>query len=135
MAIQVKDEPDKMCFRVSSGKFFDFIIRYWRIKIDLSKIKVIRELPFPKNFTKLQSLQGWLAYMRQFISNLFGRCQLLTKLTKKGIPFVWDDECQQALDKLKEYLQNPPILWVLIKGKPLILYITVMDASLSVLFT
>ena len=121
----------KCAFGVSSGKFLGFIVRYRGIEIDPDKIKAIRELPSSKTLTELRSLQGRLDYIRRFISNLSGRCQPFCKLTKKGAPFIWDEECQNALNKIKEYLLNLPVLGAPIKGKPLILYIVAMAASLG----
>ena len=87
---QLKMNPMKCAFGVSSGKFLGFVVKYRGIEIDPVKIKAIRELPPPKTLTELKSLQGRLAYIRRFISNLAGRCAPFSKLMKKGAPFVWD---------------------------------------------
>jgi len=29
---------------------------------------------------------------------------------KKGVPFIWDDGCQQAFEEIKWYLTHPPAL-------------------------
>jgi hypothetical protein len=52
---------------------------------------------------------------------------------KKGFPFVWDQACQNALEDIKKYLSNPPILCAPIKRKPLILYTAAMPTSLGAL--
>ncbi|XP_070002455.1 uncharacterized protein [Nicotiana sylvestris] len=41
----------------------------------------------------------------------------------------WIDECQEAFDKIKGYLSNPPVLVPPEPGRPLILYLTVLDNS------
>ncbi|OMO62254.1 hypothetical protein CCACVL1_22930 [Corchorus capsularis] len=46
-------------------------------------------------------------------------------------PGEWDEECQIAFDKIKEYLANPPVLVPPVKGKPLILYLTVFKKSMG----
>jgi hypothetical protein len=38
---------------------------------------------------------------------------------RKGVPFHWDEQCQNALDSLKRYLLNPPVLAAPVKGRPL----------------
>jgi hypothetical protein len=48
--------------------------------------------------------------------------QAFSQLMKKGALFQWDQACQNALDDIKKYLTNPPILCVPLKGCPLILY-------------
>ncbi|XP_055803485.1 uncharacterized protein LOC129872553 [Solanum dulcamara] len=39
----------------------------------------------------------------------------------------WTEECQRAFDKIKEYLSNPPVLVPPEPGRPLLLYLSVMD--------
>jgi RNase H-like domain found in reverse transcriptase/Reverse transcriptase (RNA-dependent DNA polymerase) len=129
----LKLNPLKCAFMVSSGKFLGFVVRHRGIEIDLGKIKVIIELPPPKNLKQLRSLQGQLAYIRRFIANLSGKFQPFTRLTKKDIPFEWDGKCQQAFEEIKVYLLNPPVLAAPILGKELILYTTVLDGSLGAL--
>ncbi|KAI5349072.1 hypothetical protein L3X38_001959 [Prunus dulcis] len=90
-------------------------------------------MPPPKNLRELRGLQGRLAYIRRFISNLSGRCQPFSRLMRKDVPFVWDQACQNALESIKQYLLNPPVLMAPIKGKPLILYIAALERSLGAL--
>ena len=72
---QLKMNPLKCAFDVTFRKFLGFIVQYRGIEVDQSKIDVIQRMPEPKNLRKLRSLQGHLAYIRRFISNLVGRCQ------------------------------------------------------------
>lgn len=129
----LKMNPLKCAFGVSSGKFLGFVVRSKGIEVDPSKIKAIIEMPPPKNLTELKGLQGRLAYIRRFISNLAGRCMPFSRLMKKEVPFAWDQACQNAFDEIKRYLVNPPVLTSPIKGKPLLLYITALDGSLGAL--
>ncbi|GLU16821.1 hypothetical protein SLE2022_332350 [Rubroshorea leprosula] len=130
---QLKMNPLKCAFSVSSGKFLGFIVRHRGIEIDQSKIKAIVDMPPPKNLRELKSLQGKLTYIRRFISNLAGRCHPFSKLMKKDAPFVWDETCQNAFESIKEYLLHPPILVAPILGRPLILYIAAQEYSLGAL--
>ena len=43
----------------------------------------------------------------------------------------WDEQCQEALDKIKKYLVNPPVLKPPKIGKPLILYLAVEPEALG----
>jgi ribonuclease HI len=52
---------------------------------------------------------------------------------KKGVPFKWDQACQNAFEDIKKYLSSPPILSAPVKGKPLILYTAAMPTSLGAL--
>ncbi|KAI4357256.1 hypothetical protein L6164_001217 [Bauhinia variegata] len=40
---------------------------------------------------------------------------------------VWNEQCQEAFEKIKVYLLDPPVLMPPVPEKPLILYVTVLD--------
>ena len=84
---QLKMNPCKCAFSITSGKFLGFIVRHYGIEIDQSKIETIQKMPKPKTLQELRDLQGKLAYIRQFISNLVGRCQPFNRLMKKDVHF------------------------------------------------
>jgi len=80
---QLKMNPLKCVFGVSSGKFLGFIVHHRGIEIGQSKIKAIQEMPEPKNLRELRGLQGHLAYIQRFISNLAGCYHPFSYLMKK----------------------------------------------------
>ena len=114
---QLKMNPMKCAFGVtSSKKFLGFIVHRRGIKIEQSKIEAILKMPEPQNIHELKSLQGRLSYLRQFISNLAGRCQPFSRLMKKEIPFEWDEACNNAFKSINAYLMKPPMLVAPILG-------------------
>ena len=115
--------PRKYSFSIASGKFLDFIVRHRGIEIDQSKIEAIQKMLEPKNLRELRGLQGKLAYIWRFISNLAGWCQPFNRLMKKNVHFEWDEACSSAFSRIKRYLLDPPVLGAPILGKPLVLYI------------
>jgi len=76
--------PLKCAFAVTSRKFLGFVVHHRGIAIDQVKVKVIQDMPEPKNLKELRSLQGRLAYVKRFLSNLAGRCHPFSHLMKKG---------------------------------------------------
>ncbi|KAJ3707699.1 hypothetical protein LUZ61_011404 [Rhynchospora tenuis] len=52
-------------------------------------------------------------------------------IKKKTQEFVWEPECQEAFEKIKEYLSTPPIISRPVKGEPLYLYISTNDDAIS----
>ncbi|KAI4372892.1 hypothetical protein MLD38_011074 [Melastoma candidum] len=126
---QLKMDPLKCAFGVTSGKFLGFVVRHRGIEVDQSKIDVIMKMPKPRNIHELKSLQGKLAYIRRFISNLAGRCHPFHRLMKKGTPFEWDEACENAFNSIKAYLSKPPVLNAPIQERPLILYIASQETS------
>lgn len=99
--------PLKCAFSISFRKFLGFVVRHIGIKIDPKKITVIQDMLIPKDISELKCLQGCLAYIQGFISNLLGRCQPFARLMKKGVPFIWDQPCHNAFDSIKKIPIKP----------------------------
>ncbi|KAL0459067.1 UNVERIFIED_CONTAM: hypothetical protein Slati_0533900 [Sesamum latifolium] len=119
----------KCAFGVTSEKFLEFIVRQRGIEIEEAKIDAILRMPKPRNIHELKSLQGKLAYLRRFISNLACRCQPFNRRMKKDVPFEWDEACDKAFKSIKSYLMKPPILIAPVLGRPLILYVAAQEYS------
>lgn len=81
MSLQLKDESPQMRFW-----FLGFVIQHLSIEIDLKKTTATVDMPTLQNIIELKSLQGRVAYIRWFISNLFRCCQPFARLVKKGVP-------------------------------------------------
>uniref|UniRef100_A0A2N9G270 Integrase catalytic domain-containing protein n=1 Tax=Fagus sylvatica TaxID=28930 RepID=A0A2N9G270_FAGSY len=96
---QLRLNPNKCAFGVTSGKLLGFIVSGRGIEIDPAK--------------------------------LTATCEPLFKLLRKDVKIKWTEDCQKAFDKIKEYLLNPPILVPPTPGRPLILYLTVQEASMG----
>ncbi|KAL0295963.1 UNVERIFIED_CONTAM: Transposon Tf2-12 polyprotein [Sesamum radiatum] len=60
---QLKMNPSKCAFGVTSGKFLEFIFRQRGIEIEQAKIDAILRMPEPRNIHELKSLQEKLAYL------------------------------------------------------------------------
>ena len=55
------------------------------------------------------------------------------RLLKKEVPTVWNEKCQEAFEKIKNYLMKLPILVPPVPEKPLLLYLTTIDTSVGAL--
>ena len=60
-----------------------------------------------------------------------GTCEPIFKLLKKDQSCVWVDDFQKAFESIKEYLLEPPIFLPPVEGRPLIMYLTVLDSSMG----
>ena len=89
-------------------------------------------MPTPCPEKEVRGFLGRLNYIARFISHLIATCEPIFKLLKKDQVVKWNDECQTAFERIKEYLQEPPILMPLVEGRPLILYLTVLDNLIGV---
>jgi ribonuclease HI len=52
-------------------------------------------------------------------------------LLKKKNPGIWNEECDEALEKIKQYLLNQPLLVPPVPERPLILYLTVTEIAMG----
>ena len=128
---QLKLNPAKCTFGATSGKLLGFVVSQKGIEIDPDKVKAIQNLPPPRTQKEVRGFLGRLNYIARFISQLTAKCDPIFRLLRKHGSGEWDEECQIAFDKVKEYLMNPPILVPPIPGKPLILYLTVHEKSMG----
>src|ERR1044072_4114545 len=80
---------------------------------------------------EVRGFLGRLNYIARFIEHLSATCEPIFKLLKKDQVVKWNDDCQKAFDKIKVYLQVPTILMPPVKGRPFIMYLTVLDNSMG----
>nr|XP_016440641.1 PREDICTED: uncharacterized protein LOC107766381 [Nicotiana tabacum] len=113
---QLRMNPLKYAFGVTSGKFLGFIVQHRRIEIDKTKVDAILKMPEPRNVHELKR-----------------KCQPFSRLMKKGVLFEWDQACCNAFQRIKSYLMKPPVLVAPIPGKPLILYIAAQERLVGAL--
>jgi len=122
----LKMNPNKFAFGVSAGQFLGFMVHQRGMEISRKSIGAINKIVAPTNKIELQSLIGNINFIRRFISNLSGKIRAFSPLLKLKADqeFLWEEEQQLALDKIKNYLTNPPVLIPPQQGKPFRLYLS-----------
>ena len=113
----------KCAFGVSLGKFFGFLVHQRGIDLDPQTAKAITTLSLPTTLKELRSFVGKVSYLRRFIQSLAEILKPLMEQTKKGVTFVWCDQCQKAFKKILMILVNPHTMLAPLLDKPLLLYI------------
>ena len=108
-----------------------FIVSQRGIEVDPDKVRAIREMPAPQTEKQVRGFLRRLNYISSFISHMTTTRGPIFKLLRKNQPVVWNDECQEAFDSIKEYLLEPPILVPPVEGRPLIMYLSVLDDSVG----
>ncbi|XP_059599332.1 uncharacterized protein LOC132255277 [Vitis vinifera] len=88
-------------------------------------------MPAPKTEKEIRGFLGRLQYISRFIARLTDICEPIFRLLRKNQPTIWNDDCQFAFEKIKEYLLSPPILVPPTPGRPLLLYLSVSDMALG----
>ena len=123
--------PKKCTFGVTSGKLLGHIVSERGIELDPEKSKAILDMPAPKTEKEIRGFLGRLQYISRFIARLTDICEPIFRLLRKNQPTVWNDDFQQAFEKIKECLLSPPVLVPPTTGRPLLLYLSVSDIALG----
>ena len=126
----MKLNPAKCAFGVSTEKFLGFIVNHRGIEANPDKIKAVPDMPSPSGIKEFQRLTGRIAALSRFVSRASDKCRPFFRVLKKA--FQWDAKCEEAFTALKTYLSSPPILVSPIEGELLTLYLAVSDFSTSV---
>ena len=87
----MKLNPSKCAFRVSSGKFLGFMVSHRGIEANPNKIQTILDMKPPQNVKEVQSLTERVAALNRFVSKATDKCLPFFKVLKKA--FEWTDEC------------------------------------------
>ena len=77
---------------------------------DPKKIQVVQEWPVPTDVTQVRQFLGLASYYRRYIHHFSDIAAPLNNLTKKGAPFIWNQECEDAFTTLKRHLTHAPVL-------------------------
>ncbi|GBO31034.1 Transposon Tf2-9 polyprotein, partial [Araneus ventricosus] len=89
-------------------------------------IQKVTKFPVPQNVKQVQSYLGMMNYFRHLIFNYAEVVEPIVNLTRKGTPFVWSENCQDAFNVMQEIILNKPTIKNYDESKPL--YLTT-DAS------
>jgi hypothetical protein len=97
-------------FLLDSVKFLGHTISKDGISVDPSNVQEVMDWKPPKSVLQIRSFLGLAGYYRQFIPDFSRIAKPMTELLKKGVKFVWSDECDKAFHTLREYLTSTPVL-------------------------
>ncbi len=80
------------------------------VHTDPLKVTAIADWPVLQNVLQVRSFDGICTYYRRFLKDFASITAFLHHLTRKGARFCWNAECQTAFERLKEALENAPVL-------------------------
>ena len=125
----MKLNPNKCTFGVSSGKFLGFMVSHGGIEVNPDKIQAILDMKPSRSIKEVQSLNGRVAAFNGFVSKATNKCLPFFKVLRKA--FEWMDECQKTFQDLKIYLTMAPSLSSSMLGEELYLYLAVTPHAVS----
>ncbi|KAI5343556.1 hypothetical protein L3X38_011432 [Prunus dulcis] len=129
----LKMNPKKCAFGVSSGKFLEFQVHLRGIDVDLEKTRTLNSLAPPRNLKELKSFIGRLSYIRRSIPSLAATMSVFTPLLKKGKPYEWSKECQEAYQQVQQIITKLPTMRAPIPGLLLKLHLAATNTAVGAL--
>ncbi|KAK3105891.1 hypothetical protein FSP39_008017 [Pinctada imbricata] len=106
----LKLKPSKCTLFQNEVSYLGHVVSEYGVKCDPKKTDCVENWPIPQTKSEIQSFLGLAGYYRRFIANFSQIAQPLVNLTRKGVQFIWGDECQNSFEKLKEKLTSAPVL-------------------------
>ncbi|XP_072076510.1 uncharacterized protein [Arachis hypogaea] len=123
--------PEKCAFGVRGGKFLGFMLTSRGIEANPEKCKAILSMASPKTVKEVQQLAGRIAALSRFLPSVSSRSYHFFQTITKNKKFLWTEECEKAFAELKVVLSSPPVLQRPEIGKPLYLYLSASEHSIS----
>jgi hypothetical protein len=122
----------KKCeFCKDSVTYLGYTISKFGISASLEKVKAIDAFITPKTVKELYQFLGMTGYYRSLIKNYSTIAVPLYELIKKGVKFVWSNNCQAAFEALKVALKSDEVMIMPNFEKPSILSTDASDEGMG----
>ena len=102
--------PGKMKLCQNSISFLGHVLRGGCLHIDPERVRPIQNVPVPLNLQQVSRFLGMAGFYSKFIPGYAEIAHPLNQLKKKDARFVWSTVHNDAFNKLKNALANPPVL-------------------------
>ncbi|RDX78554.1 Tf2-9, partial [Mucuna pruriens] len=85
----------------------------------------------PKSVKEVQQLVGRITALSHFLSRSTEKSAPIFQRLQKAERFKWTDDYEVSFQELKAMLATPPILTLPVVGKPIYLYISMSNTTVS----
>lgn len=113
------------------SKFLGYIVSANGLEADADKVEAIQVMKTSTNKTELQRLLGMITYLNKFIPNMSDLTNPIRDLLHKNTSFIWEIHHEEALNKIKQVLQSPPVLRLNDVNKPVTLTVDASSKNLG----
>lgn len=131
-------QQENLKLKLSKCEFAKTKINYLGYEIGEGKyspananIEVIKKLQPPKTVKQLQRFLGSINVYNKFIHNYAKLRNPLNNLLKKDKKFIWNEQCQQSFETLKNSLISKPILRLFQPNLPCHLFVDASGEAVS----
>ena len=127
----MKLNPAKYAFVLGSGKFLGFMVNNRGIKANPTKVQVVLDLQSSKIVKKIQKLTGMIVALSRLVAQSTDKCHPFFEALKMGKNLIWTTKCEEAFQKIKQYLKSIPVLAKSRAREDLTLYLSVYEQAIS----
>ena len=114
--------------------FMDYVVSSDSLRVDKSKIEVIRNWPRPCSITEVRSFYGLAAFYRRFIPHFNNIMAPMTDCMK-GNRFQWTKKAEDAFQLIKVRLTTFPILVLPNFSQPFELHCDALKVGIGVVLS
>ena len=82
------------------------------VLVDPKKVEAVMSWEGRSQSSRYAVSWDWWGYYRRFIEDFSQLASPMTRLTRKGVKFEWDDLCEKEFQEFKRRLTTAPILIV-----------------------
>lgn len=100
----------KCTFLETEVEYLGRLISQGQVRPSPRKVDALIKSQKPANVKQVRQFMGLAGYFRRYIANYAARTACITKLTKKGEPFIWGSEQDAARDYILRCLTEEPVL-------------------------
>ena len=100
----------KCLFHSDSVDYLGHLVGPEGLRMDPDKVKVIQDWPEPQKVKDIQYFLGFANFYRRYIDNYSDIVIPLTWLTRKNVPWDFNDRCHLAFLTLKQAFLSAPVL-------------------------
>jgi hypothetical protein len=97
-------------FWLDSVKFLGHTISKEGIFVDPFKVQKVMDWKPPKTVHQIRSFLGLAGYYRRFIPDVSRIAKPMPELLKKGVKFVWNEDCEKDFHTLRQHLTTVPMV-------------------------
>jgi hypothetical protein len=123
--------PKKCEFHTDTTKYLGYILSPNGLSMSSEKVKAIQDWPKPRKVKDVQSFLGFANFYRHFIHEYSDIVVPLTRLTRKGVPWEFSDNCRSSFNRLKAAFTSTPILTHWVPNTPIIVKTNTSNYAIS----
>ena len=106
----LKLNSEKLTVGEQQVEYFGHLITADGLKPDPQKIEAIQDMPPPADKKELQTMISMITYLSKFAPQLSTIMKPIRDPLKEDAEFIWDEQEQAALQRIKDTITSQPVL-------------------------